>query len=366
MNPAAEEICDELDNDCDGLFDAEDSDITDAQTFYLDADGDGYGDEDTPTAECALPSGYSAVSGDCDDGDKDISPGATEICDALDNDCDGDIDDEDSSVDLGTSGTLFYADTDSDGYGDAGSTSLACAVPSGFVTNAQDCDDGDTDISPAAVEVCDEIDNDCDGDIDDDDANLDDSSTSTWYADLDNDGFGSSTYTLEACVPSSGYVDNDEDCDDGDGSISPDATEICDDVDNDCNEAVDDEDTGLDPSSTLTWYVDYDGDGYGRTSFTTTACLQPSGYTDNDLDCDDTKYSLNLDDSDGDGYSTCDDDCDDDDATLNLDDVDGDGYSTCDDDCDDTESSLNLDDVDGDGCPHAMATAMTMTPSKSQ
>jgi hypothetical protein len=227
--PGADEVCDERDNDCDG---AVDEDVT--TTFWADVDGDGYGDAASQNDACAQPSGFAPEAGDCDDGEADINPGATEICDAIDNDCDGDIDDADASVDLSTGGT-WYDDSDTDGYGDAAAATTACTQPTGSVTDATDCDDTDIAVNPAATEVCDTIDNDCDGDIDDADASVDLSTGSTWYADTDGDGFGDSASTSVACDEPTTFVGDATDCDDTDGTVYPGATELCSDDDLDCD-----------------------------------------------------------------------------------------------------------------------------------
>ena len=117
-----------------------------------DQDDDGY----VPDNEC----GFGNM-GDCDDNDASISPGAPEVCDEIDNNCDG-------NVDEGVT-TTFYADADDDGYGDASSSVEACSAPGGHVENDTDCNDGDVAINPAAEEVCgNEIDDNCDGNVDED------------------------------------------------------------------------------------------------------------------------------------------------------------------------------------------------------
>ena len=122
--------------------------------------------------------GYTVIDGDCDDSDAAVNPGASEVCDTIDNDCDGTVD-EDSATDVLT----WYADADSDGYGDSASTDLDCYQPTGYVADATDCDDTDANTYPGASEYCDGHDDDCDGDVDEDSA-LD---VSTWYADTDSD-----------------------------------------------------------------------------------------------------------------------------------------------------------------------------------
>jgi len=94
---------------------------------------------------------------------------------------------------------------------------------------AADCDDSDPDINPAADEACDDVDNDCDYDIDE-------GVTTTSWADLDFDGYGDPDNSFEFCDLPSGNVDNEDDCDDTNGEVNPDAEEICDDgLDNDCD-----------------------------------------------------------------------------------------------------------------------------------
>jgi hypothetical protein len=293
INPLATEICDGLDNDCDGLVDdADDSlDASTGSAWYTDADSDGYGDPASAAMACVVPSGHVGDNTDCDDSAPAIHPAATETCDGIDNDCDSLVDDADDSLDSST-GSTFYADTDGDGYGDPANAIMACDTPGGYteLSKATDCDDTSFAVNPAAVEICDSIDNDCDGLVDDADGSLDASTRSTWYLDADGDGFGGGS-TSSACAMPSGYAATGADCDDGDAAINPSAAEICDGIDNDCDSLVDDADGSVTGGSF--WYADDDLDGYGDPGDWLQRCDEPAGYTDDASDCDDSDDDVN-------------------------------------------------------------------------
>ncbi|MCK6520697.1 putative metal-binding motif-containing protein [Myxococcota bacterium] len=229
VNPDAVEVCDGRDNNCDGLTDG--ADAADAQTVYADTDGDGFGDADFPLQSCELPEGYAARAEDCDDEDGAVNPDATELCDARDNDCDGTIDEPDAA-----DAQTYYADRDGDGHGDADYSLAACETPTGYVSTAEDCDDGDGAVSPDGLEVCDRVDNDCDGTTDEPDA----ADAQSFYDDGDGDGYGDPAAVSRACAAPSGSVSDNTDCDDGDGGINPGAAEACDGLDNDCDGGIDD------------------------------------------------------------------------------------------------------------------------------
>ena len=292
-NDAADEVCDGVDNDCDSEID--ESSAVDATPWYGDADGDGYGGTQFQQTACSAPTGFVASADDCDDLDATSHPGATEICDEADNNCDGTVDEGVTSP--------WYADGDGDGFGDASNTTDACAPPPGYSTNGDDCDDTAAAISPAALEFCDGIDNDCDSQVDEADA----LNTTTWYTDADGDGYGDPATGALSCSAQSGQVSDNTDCNDdpsaGGASQSPGQAETCDGVDNDCNGTVDDN-----AGNGSTYYLDADNDGYGAAAYSVSACSQPSGYIDNSSDCDDGDSAVNPG-----GTETCDgadNDCD--------------------------------------------------------
>ena len=258
--PGADEYCDGSDNDCDGTTDEDDA--LDASTWYEDADGDGYGNVNSTDVSCFQPTGYVSNDSDCNDRLSTINPGASESCDGKDNDCDGSID-EDDAVDVLT----WYRDSDGDGYGALNSTDIDCYQPTGYVADSTDCDDRESTTFPGADEYCDGHDDDCDGDVDEDEA-LD---VSTWYADTDGDGEGDLGSTDIDCNQPTGYVDNSTDCDDSSAVLNTsdadaDGTTSC---ESDCN----DNDPAVNVSATEIWYdgvdqncdgwSDYDQDGDG-------------------------------------------------------------------------------------------------------
>ncbi len=208
INPAATEICDNIDNDCDDLTDE-----------GCDEDGDEYCN--TEMVILGVPTVCPNGAGDCNDSDATVNPSRIEVCaNGKDDNCNGTQNDQDA-----TGCTIYYVDEDSDTFG---TTSSKCyCEPFGTFksTNNEDCDDGVAAVNPAALEICDNIDNNCDGVIDE---GCDDDNDDNCDASMTTIG------TPITCQGGGG------DCDDNDASIYKAKTaEVCDDVDDDCNGVID-------------------------------------------------------------------------------------------------------------------------------
>ena len=157
----------------------------------------------------------------------------------------------------------------------------------------EDCDDADPSVHPDATEVCNGIDDDCDGDVDDADESWESSSGGKWFSDGDGDGFGDPSSSLAACIQPSGYIDDDTDCDDADEAVHPDATEICNGIDDDCDGLVDGDDASLDTTTMGEFYLDADGDGHGDDGAETVwGCEGDVGLSADATDCDDADAAV--------------------------------------------------------------------------
>jgi hypothetical protein len=125
--------------------------------YYLDNDGDGYGNPSTGISDCTNPAGYVMDNTDCLDSNGDVYPDGAEICNGIDDNCDG-VNDE--GVEL----TTYYLDNDGDGFGGASGSIQSCEIPSGYIQIGGDCNDNNVNVRPTAQELCStNFDDDCDG-----------------------------------------------------------------------------------------------------------------------------------------------------------------------------------------------------------
>ncbi len=171
--------------------------------LWVDEDLDGFGDPDRPEEACVNTPGHAAMTGDCDDTDGEVHPAAPEICNGIDDDCDGEVD----------MGLLIevWSDLDGDGFGDPDTHDKVCVAEEFHVRDATDCDDTAAGVFPGADEICDGIDQNCDGDIDEEAVDR-----VEVFADVDMDGMGDPGDAFLACPDTPGIALNDWDCDDAD------------------------------------------------------------------------------------------------------------------------------------------------------
>jgi hypothetical protein len=236
INPYATEACNAFDDNCNSLTDEG------VQTvYYNDADSDGYGDMAVSIIACLAPPGFVLDKSDCNDvpGWSAVHPGAIESCNGIDDNCNSMVDESPSTIyyadadgdgygsmidsliggcnepagytvthsdcDDNNSNThifsIFYLDEDSDGYGNMEEAISICSgmAPAGYAANSQDCDDGHAVVNPATSEICNGVDDNCNGQIDE-------GVKFTFYADADGDGFGTIGNATLACSPPSGFV----------------------------------------------------------------------------------------------------------------------------------------------------------------
>jgi hypothetical protein len=193
----------------------EPKECTDKIIFYRDFDGDGFGNANLKMLDCEKPQGYVRDSTDCNDANASIFPGAPEIDDdGIDQDCDG------------YDGQIWFLDSDQDGYGNSLLFKRGNQQPTGYVKNGTDCNDTNFNIHPGAAEIPNNgIDENCDGF----DAGI-------WYEDADKDGFGNVLSRFIGNSAPNSYLSDSTDCNDTNNTVYPGAKEIPDNgVDENCN-----------------------------------------------------------------------------------------------------------------------------------
>ena len=377
--------------------------------YYQDNDGDGYGNPSVSQSACIAPSGYVTVIGDCNDGSAAVHPAATELCNAIDDNCNGSIDE---GFDLDNDGyTTCDGDCDdNNALAYPGAFELCNGIDEdcdglidenydldndGYTVCNGDCTDNNALIHPGRAEQCNGFDDNCNGSIDEG-FDVDGDGFSTCNGDCNDNNANINPSSQELCnsvddncngLTDEGFDDDGDgfsvclgDCDDSNPSIFPGTTEICNGIDDNCNALVDEG-------------FDVDGDGFSVCAGDcddSSASVYP-GATElcNGVDDDCNGSTDEGFDADGDGYTACAGDCDDDNAAVHPGatelcngyddncngqseegfDIDSDGYTICDGDCNDnnpaihsgqTESCNGVDDncngltdegfdVDGDG-----------------
>jgi hypothetical protein len=251
---------------CGTVFNQDDCD--DGALLFEDLDADGFG---TATL---VPCGGSSNNLDCNDQDAFVFPSQTEFCDNQDQNCNGEVDEGVALFD-------YYLDVDGDGFG-AGELVQSCDnLSPAYSSIAGDCNDADIEVFPTQAEWCDEMDQNCNGSIDEG------LIESTYFADADGDGYGVGAAILSCLDLSAQFALLDGDCNDANATVYPGQEESCDQVDENCNGQVD-ENLPL-----ISYYLDLYGDGFGSGSANLWCESQGTGYSEFGNDCDDTNLNIN-------------------------------------------------------------------------
>jgi hypothetical protein len=308
VNPGEKEVCsgEPYDENCNGQYEEEGAEY--CSNYYPDADGDGFGDENDSKCLCnSTPIYKLSEGGDCDDNNEEINPEMIEICgNAVDEDCSGAANDGEGDPGSGSGCMLYFADVDEDGYGDMFDALCLCEAWAQYkLDDASDCDDDNAQANPDKLELCTTpFDDNCDGLINESGA----SDCINNYLDQDNDLYGQTEEVICRCeVGADQYTAFlPGDCDDGDGGflINPGATESCNEKDDDCDDAIDEEDaTGCN-----NWYADADNDWFGADDNFKCLCSSTDTYNyESGGDCDDNNKDVNPE-----AVEVCDNEIDDD------------------------------------------------------
>ncbi len=202
-----------------------------ATLWYEDQDMDGFGNPYVSSLSCIRPENTTDNSSDCNDSAAEEFPGA-----------------------------IWYRDIDGDGFGDPEQSLEACLKPIGYVKDSTDCDDLDGSRNPE----------------------------SNWYQDSDSDDFGDLQAPIPSCEADEAASSNADDCDDQNWLIHPEANEICDEIDNDCDDLIDDNDPDIDIYTQVPLFEDIDGDGFGSNTLLGQGCPNSSLGSTFSGDCDDS------------------------------------------------------------------------------